>query len=205
MRVPVTASGPGSRAAQRLETRERVFHAAVAEFQRDGADGADIRAIVEAAGVARGTFYFHFPTRQHVLAELERREDLRVAAELERFFAGPHDLEVTLREVVRAVLRMERRRGTLLFRDLVAYQSSSTRPKIDRPEEYCTVMAVVDELIRARDRGEVFAGVDPVAGAEFFLLGLNGVLAAHFGSPKRTRAERLDKYVASSLRSLAIR
>ena len=54
---------PTGRQAQRLRTRERVLDAAVVEFQRSGVNSADINAIVEAAGVARSTFYFHFPTK----------------------------------------------------------------------------------------------------------------------------------------------
>ena len=41
---------------------------------------ADVGAIVAAAGVAHGTFYFHFPTKEHVLFELERQaEELQEA------------------------------------------------------------------------------------------------------------------------------
>ena len=36
---------------------------------------ADVGSIAAAAHVARGTFYFHFPTKEHVLAELTRREE----------------------------------------------------------------------------------------------------------------------------------
>ena len=58
--VPDTATG---REAQRRKTRARVLDAAIVEFQRAGANSADINAIVEAAGVARSTFYFHFPNQ----------------------------------------------------------------------------------------------------------------------------------------------
>ena len=51
--------------------------------------GADVGAIVAAAGVAHGTFYFHFPTKEHVLLELESREEARVAAEFARFSNTP--------------------------------------------------------------------------------------------------------------------
>ena len=46
---------------------------------------ADVGSIVAAAGVAHGTFFFHFPTKEHVLLELEPREEARMAAELGRF------------------------------------------------------------------------------------------------------------------------
>jgi AcrR family transcriptional regulator len=47
----------------------------VAAIKRSGRAGADVSAIVAAAGVARGTFYFHFPTKEHVVVELERNEE----------------------------------------------------------------------------------------------------------------------------------
>ncbi len=48
---------------QRLETRARVYEAAVDEFRREGFARAQVDRIVAAAGVARGTFYFHFPSK----------------------------------------------------------------------------------------------------------------------------------------------
>ena len=49
---------------------------------------ADVSVITREAGVARGTFYFHFPTKEHVLAELERHEEARLAAQLEKLLTG---------------------------------------------------------------------------------------------------------------------
>src|SRR5437016_9738185 len=62
------------RTRQRLETRDRIFAAALAEFRRVGVAAAEIEDIVRAADVARGTFYLHFPTKDHVLMELLRRQ-----------------------------------------------------------------------------------------------------------------------------------
>src|ERR1700744_2496401 len=76
---------PNGRDAQRQETRKRVYAAAVAEFRRVGRAAADVSVIVKEAGVARGTFYFHFPTKEHVLAELERHEEARLVAQLSKF------------------------------------------------------------------------------------------------------------------------
>lgn len=59
-----------ARETKRLQTRERLLGAAVAEFKRSGMADADVGAIVSAAGVAHGTFFFHFPTKEHVLLEL---------------------------------------------------------------------------------------------------------------------------------------
>jgi TetR/AcrR family transcriptional regulator, repressor for uid operon len=80
-------AGSTGRDAQRLQTRQRVYAAALAEFKRTGMAAADVRDIAAAAGVARGTFYFHFPTKEHVLAEFERQEEARLVAQLAKFVA----------------------------------------------------------------------------------------------------------------------
>jgi len=49
---------PSARETRRLQTRQRRLDAAVAEFKRVGMAGADVKAIVAAAGVAHGTFFF---------------------------------------------------------------------------------------------------------------------------------------------------
>ena len=74
-----------ARETRRLQTRERLLGAAIAEFKRSGMAEADVGAIVAAAGVAHGTFFFHFPTKEHVLLELEHREEERIAAQFRKF------------------------------------------------------------------------------------------------------------------------
>ncbi len=71
-----------ARAVRRLQTRERILGAAIAEFKLAGMSGADVNAIATAAGVAHGTFFFHFPSKEHVLLELESREEARMADRL---------------------------------------------------------------------------------------------------------------------------
>ena len=68
-----------SRSRQRAETRERIFETALREFRDVGFAGAQIDRIAKKAGVARGTFYFHFPMKDDVMLELARRR-LGVAA-----------------------------------------------------------------------------------------------------------------------------
>src|SRR4051812_19520625 len=113
--------------AQRRKTRERVLDAAIVEFTRAGTAAADIKAVVKAAGVSRGTFYFHFPTREHVLHELIRREESRVAKELDTFLDSPHELPAVFNEIVRLVVDLEDRWGSALFRDVIGLYFSPTR------------------------------------------------------------------------------
>src|SRR6516164_566916 len=105
---------PRGRQAQRLETRQRVYDAAMAEFRRSGMADADIGAIIAAAGIARGTFYFHFPTKEHVLEEVERNLVTRLASDLGRFVSSQPDLWSTMSEIIRLVVAAESRLGPRL-------------------------------------------------------------------------------------------
>ena len=63
--------GVGRRPRQRraVETRRRLYNAAVAEYERVGIDAARVEDIVEAAGVSWSTFFDYFPRKEDVLQE----------------------------------------------------------------------------------------------------------------------------------------
>ena len=196
-----TADGLSAREAKRLQTRERLMGAAIAEFKRAGMAEADVAAIVAAAGVAHGTFFFHFPTKEHVLLELEQREEERIAKQYKQFLNKPHSLEAALRESVRLVISLERRLGGLLFKDFLALHFSHTRPPIQDDQEHPVIVGVAREIEQARQRGEVAEDVNPWNSAVFFLLGFYALLITTNDWP--TRDELLDDYVIRTMRSLA--
>ena len=196
--VPDTAT---SREAQRQKTRARVLDAAIVEFQRAGAQSADINAIVEAAGVARSTFYFHFPTKEHVLLELIRRDEDYLAEELSRFLDTRRDLAAVLDEIVRLVLELESRWGAALFRDVISLYFSPTAPKDESWSRHPTFLLLAGEIERARIRGELYDDVGAYDSAAFFLIGVHAQLISA-GVPGSGRDEVLRKFVKSTLRSL---
>ena len=200
---------PNGREVQRRETRQRVYTAAVAEFRRVGMAAADVSVIAREAGVARGTFYFHFPTKEHILAELERHEEARLAAQLERFLARPHHLADALTEIVRLMAQMERRVGKVLFRELLALHFSPNRPELlpgtDQWADYPMMTLAVRAIGLARDRGEAYPEADALRTAQFFMLGLYAVLITSHGRSRAARAEILDNFVATVLRSVEAR
>lgn len=165
-----------ARELRRLQTRERILGAAIAEFQASGMAGADVGAIVSAAGVAHGTFFFHFPSKEHVLLELERREEARMAAEFARFLDSGHDLAAALTRVVELISGLEQRLGPLLFKEFLALHFSPTRPSRDEWSDHPIVVSLVREIERARGHGEIHPEVDAFYSAAFFLLGIYGVL-----------------------------
>jgi AcrR family transcriptional regulator len=193
---------PSAREAKRLQTRERLMGAAIAEFKRSGIAEADVGAIVAAAGVAHGTFFFHFPTKQHVLLELERREEERIAKQLSRYAEPKRDVESVLTEAVRLVLGLERRLGAVLFKDFLALHFSQTRPA-DESYEHPVIVRVAQEIERAQTAGRVAPDVHPMNSAVFFLLGLYALLTTTHDWPNQS--SMLDDYVARTLRGIEAR
>lgn len=189
------------REAQRLRTRARVLDAAIVEFQRSGANSADINAIVETAGVSRSTFYFHFPTKDHVLLELIRRDETRLGEELSRFLDSPHTLKAVLEEIIRLVLALERQWGAGLFRDVIGLYFSPTRLAEEQWSQHATFVLLAAEIERARHRGELYDDVDSMQSAAFFLVGVHALLMTN----REMSAERDDvmrSFVKSTLRSV---
>lgn len=192
-----------TREARRLQTRERILGAAIAVFRQSGMAGAEVSAIARAAGVAHGTFYLHFPTKEHVLVELEQREESRVARELRDYLATAPDLAGALRETVRLVVELKQRLGETLFKQILTLHFSPTRPSADGWSDHPVVVLLVDELERARTEGVLHPEVDAFYSASFFLLGVYGVLSGSddfAGDPAR-----LNQLVATTVRGLEVR
>ena len=174
--------------------------AAIAEFTRAGMAEADVSAIVAAAGVAHGTFFFHFPTKEHVLLELERREEDRIAKQFAQFLKSKHDLASALHEAVRLVVGLEHRLGYLLFNDFLALHFSQTRPPTEDGRDHPLIVLVAQEIALAQERGEADRQVNPMNSAVFFLLGLYALLITTNHWP--TGHDLLEDYVARTLRSM---
>lgn len=194
------SDGVSVRQAKRLQTRERLLGAAVAEFKRAGMAEADVAAIVASAGVAHGTFFFHFPTKEHVLLEMEHREEERIATQFGKFVAAEHDLTAAFDEAVRLVLAIERRIGPVLFKDLLALHFSPTRPQSESGEDHALIVLVAREIELAQKRGEAAADVVPMNSAVFFLLGLYALLTTT--ANWENRGAMIEDYVKRNLQAV---
>ena len=78
------------------ETRTRILDAALEAFARDGYDEASVAEICRLAGVTKGGFYHHFPSKwarrcTHSEANLEGRRGRRLRS-LVRLTRGTHNI-----------------------------------------------------------------------------------------------------------------
>lgn len=196
-RVPGTAireAAPlravGGREMQRLRTRSHLVAVALEEFRRTGFAATDIARIATAAGVSRGTFYFHFPTKDHVLAELRIAEEQRIVGEVSSR-AGKRPLAAVLAEIVAGIEDAERRLGTELVQQMCAMQFRPDSPSSSTVSDHPLAQFVVDAIIEA-DAG---SHRDPSVLGVVFLSALFGLLSTADG-PGPERAERIDLLIA---------
>jgi AcrR family transcriptional regulator len=95
-----------ARAAQKLDTRQRLLHAAQRLFAREGVAATTVDQIAREAGTSRANFYLHFGGKDDVLHAL-RREMWAMALGFYRDFAGLPNTELaTLRRWLSRVERL---------------------------------------------------------------------------------------------------
>ena len=190
-----------AREAQRLQTRARLFEAAVAEIDRSGLAGTDVAAIAAAVGVSRVTFYFHFPTKEHVLVELERAEEAKIVAKLADEASKPGDLMTVLTLLVREVLAAEQRLGPVVFRDMLGLHFSATRPVEDELGQHPLAEFVIAAITAAQAAGRASRDADPGELGVIFLTGLFALLATRVAASWE-RSPLLDRYVRTVVQGM---
>ncbi len=195
---PTKPPGLNSRAQQRLETRGRLYDAAMAEFGANGVAGAQIEDIIKAAGVARGTFYNHFATKDDVLLEyldrLQRTASERMAGLAETaprpFFRAAVDVlvdivgnedPIILREALSMVSRHveELEKGAPLFTGMTAFFDA------------------------AQARGDIRSDLMPSELSVAFLPGVFGLLLLRLGTSQDELRTTLHHAVDVFVRGIA--
>ncbi len=74
MAAKPAAKPRAARVSRGDETRDRIFEAAIVLFSEHGYLDTTVEKIVAAAGVAKGTFFVHFATKDALVTELVRRQ-----------------------------------------------------------------------------------------------------------------------------------
>lgn len=168
-----------NRTRQRVATRDRVFEASLAEFRRVGVAATQIEDIVRKAGVARGTFYLHFPTKDHVLLELARRRQQALADRLAR--ARVSNLRMFLRRTADVILEDARGDDTTLWHEMFAVLGRQAA--LMRSEHNPLVELLTRSLAAAQQRGEIRGDLTPADLVSVLLPGLLGLLQMRLEGP----------------------
>ncbi|MGK4003916.1 TetR/AcrR family transcriptional regulator [Sorangium sp. So ce1036] len=157
------------RDAQKEETRARILEVARAHFERDGFDGASVRAIAAGAGVAAGTVLLHFEDKRDLL-HAALFDDLEAMIERALAARGRGRLEARLRALARPFFAYYAARPALskaLLREaLLADSPWRERFTAQVARVHARIVGLAEA---ARARGEIAADTDAaLLGAAFF-------------------------------------
>ena len=165
----------GKRDSKKREVFDALYVAAVALFEEKGYDAVTVAEITRAAGVAKGTFFNHFPSKADILAEWYRR---LIAAAFDA--AGTEHDAPTLTD---AALETSRRTISLCEASPELWQAktllSPTTPAIQVVEAQsdATVLEAFEAQVqRAIARGELPAGTGSAAIADLMLTLFTGTV-----------------------------
>ena len=170
-----------SRKEKASATKKRLYAAADALFTQYGFDEVSVDRIVEEAGVAKGTFYVHFASRDSLLealiADSVERVDVDYQAFIDTFPPTMPATDVLLRlaekimDVVMNTIGLDRMKA--LYRThLTNISRTGTAASYNRML-YKTIMGVLDKGIQS---GELSSELPLEALANHLILAMRGII-----------------------------
>lgn len=165
---------PKARERSGDRTRRRLFETAIDEFCRVGVEDATIGRIAKTAGVSRPTFYFHFPTKDHVLLELQWSYEEPIAARVASA-AGLEEAFVALIDGIAEAL------GALgnpdVFAEMVRIYTRHAATSALAEQPHHLMRAVAARFVEAQSGDRLRDGLDPSTATHLFLTSVFGYLS----------------------------
>jgi AcrR family transcriptional regulator len=175
--------------------RAELAAAAARVFGERGVSGTAVSDIVRAAGVAQGTFYLYFDSKDDVLLAVAERFVADVGIAVEACVVGPEvPAPERLRSLVAGLGDLAAGPGNLSMAELL---HRVTEPLAQR------LFDLVEEIVAQGLREGSMHVVDAGAAAWFVLGGLQSVERA--GTPMGELPAALDRALALALRALGVR
>lgn len=169
-------AAPGRRERRRLETRERIFRAAMQLFAERGFFQTTTEDITEAADVGQGTFFNYFPTKQHVLTVLSEKQLEKVMAAREEAEAGHASTKDILHRLIHRIAEEPGRSQALTRSLMTALISNDEVRDLVRGTMACGREAVAAVVTLGQQRGEIRRDRIPLQMALAFQRGVIGTL-----------------------------
>jgi len=160
--------GGGRRERTKALNRQAILDAARRVFAQLGFDAATVRDIIRCTGLASGTFYNYFRSKEEVLEALQDDSVRRFRPILRGQLENAQNLEQLIRGSVRAYfefLAAERRaHGALAGLEL------------EHPHAHTPEMQAIFQEVRARIEGAIAQGAAPKLDADYFTAGAIGLV-----------------------------
>jgi len=193
--VPADAAAarPGRRERRRVETRERIFRAALRLFADRGFTATTVEDITEAADVGKGTFFNYFPSKEHVLAAFGAMQVDKIAAATSDPATAKRPSREVLRRMVHA-LAEEPGRSPALVRALLTANLTSKAVRELMLANLARAWKLLSALFaRAQERGVIRRDVQPLQLARTMQQMFFGTLFLWALDPSEKLANRFER------------
>lgn len=186
--------------------RRKILDAAAAVFAQRGYHNAHISEVIKKAGIARGTFYLYFESKQDILRELLEVLLARLNAAIKKVEFGrshPPALDQIRANLSRTVALLESERN---LASILLDRRVTLDPHLERKVEefYEGVYGMIRAALREGIRMGLIRPCEPALTARFLLGGLKEIMHRYgaMGDPTRGPKKWLDELVQLALRGL---
>jgi TetR/AcrR family transcriptional regulator, acrAB operon repressor len=205
LHAPTTAIPPTARSRkgeQAERSRERLIEAATGLFAARGYRATSVQAIAEAAGISRGSIFWHFGSKEGLLwAVVERRFAAWESEVLLPDVGGAKGVEAIRRALSAHKTFLTERSSELRLFYVLLFEALGPRP--DLASEFARLHLHIRELTTgwiqdAIDAGELRAGVDAEAVVIFITGALGGIAYQWLLNPGGFDLERVYSDLATT-------
>jgi len=159
------------------ETRQRIYQVALKLFMEKGYDQTSVDEIVRQADVAKGTFFYHFPKKEAILAHLGQKRIDRI----KEMFREEAVREGSAYERITAIFRLlgQLNEAEPEETKLIVVEGFRHLNEIDQYQREIVaefVGYIVEILLNGQEQGEIAADINPdqaartIMGIYFFTL-----------------------------------
>jgi AcrR family transcriptional regulator len=194
---------PGNRRERRrIETRERIYRAALEIFARRGYLDTTVEDITEAADVGKGTFFNYFPTKEHVLATYGDERVAAIERSLQNVRTAKRSVRAALKELATDLAGQSAESPDLL-RSIFAAHLSCAPVRAELQNRLQRARRLLGEIVAiGQKRGEIRCDRSPAELArltQLIFMGVTIAWALHPDSVLRKSAEEVWELFFPSL------
>ena len=172
----------GLRDAKKADLRQKLYAAALARFRADGYEASSVADICKDVGVAKGTFFNHFPTKADILAEwyvqaTQKSQGLEIPAEA--------SLTETLCARALSAVSIARSDPDIWF---AKHAFAPIIPSIQKAEAEADdriTSLTLGSLREAAERGDIRKDVELKAVAEIYVAAVTGTIREWLNTGQR--------------------
>jgi AcrR family transcriptional regulator len=174
----VNFSPSNRRERRRIETRERIYRAALRIFAQRGYLDTTVEDITEAADVGKGTFFNYFPTKEHVLATYGDERLAAIERALKKARAPHQSVRPVLKELATDLAGQSSESPDLL-RSIFAAHLSCAPVREELQSRLQRGRRLLSEILAiGQERGEIRRDYSPADLARLTQLTLMGITIA---------------------------